>query len=346
VAAYPVTARARDAFIVSRRPPRPAHDPHRPQGVTVEQEPAPSGELADVVTVFLTGRECPWRCAMCDLWRYTTERDTPVGAIPHQIREALRLASPQLDQDRPLRLGASRLAQGRHIKLYNAGSFFDPRAVPPSDYREIASEVAGFSRVIVESHPALIGPRVDEFLDALRVEAVDRAPHLEVAMGLETAHPDALERLNKRMTLDQFHHAAGELGRRGVALRAFVLVAPPFVAASRQVHWLGRSVDLAFDCGASAVSLIPMRDGNGAVEALADEGLYDAPTLDGLEAAMDLAIERARGRVFADLWDLERLASCDACFGARKARLALMNLTQRPVARVSCPACSHAEARA
>ena len=125
-----------------------------------------------------------------------------------------------------------------------------------------------------------------------------------------------------------------------------MLVAPPFVPASEQAQWLGRSVDLAFECGASAVSLIPMRDGNGAVEALADEGLYDAPTLDGFEAAMDQAMERARGRVFADLWDLERLASCDACFGARKARLARMNLTQRPVARVPCPVCSVVETRA
>ncbi len=87
MAAYPATARARDAFIVSRRPARPVHDPFRPQGITVEQEPTGSGELADVVTVFLTGRECPWHCAMCDLWRYTIEEDTPVGAIPHQIRE-------------------------------------------------------------------------------------------------------------------------------------------------------------------------------------------------------------------------------------------------------------------
>ncbi len=304
--------------------------------MTVEQEPTESGQLADVVTVFLTGRECPWHCAMCDLWKYTIEGDTPVGALPHQIRGSVEEARSRFSHD----------ACERHIKLYNAGSFFDPRAVPPSDYGAIASAVAGFSRVVVESHPALIGPRVDEWRYALDGEAAGRGPRLEVAMGLETANPVALERLNKQMTLDQFRRAAGELARRDIALRVFVLVAPPFVAASEQAHWLGRSVDLAFDCGASVVSLIPMRDGNGAVEALADEGLYDAPTLDGFEAAMEQAIEGARGRVFADLWDLERLASCGACFGARKARLTRMNLTQRAVAPVSCEACSHAEARA
>ena len=45
---------------------------------------------------------------------------------------------------------------------------------------------------------------------------------------------------------------------------------------------------------------------------------------------MDAAAWTARGgRVFADLWDLERLASCDACLDATQARLRAMNLTQR-----------------
>jgi radical SAM enzyme (TIGR01210 family) len=269
---------------------------------------------------------------MCDLWKYTTESDTPIGAIPHQIQA--------------LRLGAVCLAQGRHIKLYNAGSFFDPRAVPPADYRAIAKAVTGFSRVIVESHPALVGARVDDFLEALAAEASGGVPRLEVAMGLETAHKDALERLNKRMTVDQFRHAASELGRRDVALRVFVLVAPPFVPAGEQAEWLRRSVDVAFDAGATAVSLIPMRGGNGTVEALGVEGFYAPPTLDAFDDAMDTALECARGRVFADLWDLERLTSCGACFADRKARLEQMNLTQRPAPRVSCATCSRMEARA
>jgi archaeosine synthase beta-subunit len=334
VTAYPAAASARDAFIVSRRQPRAAHDAWRAHGVAVEQEPAGTGELAEVVTVFLTGRECPWRCAMCDLWKYTTDADTPTGAIPHQIRAALQSLPAVVQAFRPA------------IKLYNAGSFFDPRAVPPGDYRAVAAAVSGFSRVIVESHPALIGPRVDGLLDALAAEAVERAPRLEVAMGLETAHPDALERLNKRMTIDQFRHAAGELRRRDVALRVFVLVAPPFVPADEQSLWLRRSVDLAFDCGATAVSLIPMRDGNGTVEALGAEGLFAGPTLQRFEEAMDSALDRARGRVFADLWDVQRLASCAACFAPRKARLEQMNLTQRPAARVTCAQCARVEARA
>jgi uncharacterized Fe-S cluster-containing MiaB family protein len=43
------------------------------------------------------------------------------------------------------------------MKLFNAGSFFDPRAVPESDYGQIAALVAGLERVIVASHPTLVG---------------------------------------------------------------------------------------------------------------------------------------------------------------------------------------------
>ena len=323
MSAYPDTAGARDGFILSRRPTRPVHDPWTAHGMTVEQEVCPDGSLADVVTVFLTGRECPWRCAMCDLWRFTTDTDTPPGALARQIREAVGPASP-------------REARPRHVKLYNAGSFFDPRAVPPSDYDDLASAIAGFSRVIVESHPALVGARVDQWLAAL-------GPHglsLEVAMGLETAHPEALERLNKRMTGAQFRDAARALGDRGVAVRAFLLVSPPFVPQAEQREWLRRSVDEAFACGVEAVSLIPMRPGNGTVEALAAAGLFTAPDLETLEDAFDEALSRARGRVFADIWDLERLGTCDACAAARRARLMTMNLTQRRLARVECPSCS------
>jgi radical SAM enzyme (TIGR01210 family) len=332
VSAYPATASARDAFVLARRPPRVRHDPWRPHGIAVDREPDTAGVLADVVTVFLTGRECPWRCAMCDLWQFTIEEDTPPGAIPQQIRDAIAQAPAVPGSDGP-----------RHIKLYNAGSFFDPRAVPPADYPAIAAAISGFSRVIVESHPSLIGPRVDRWMEALDAGAT--RPRVEVAIGLETAHPEAVARLNKRMTLDDFRAAAAALGERGIDVRAFVLVAPPFVPAGQQREWLQRSVDAAFDAGASTVSLVPMRSGNGAVEALESEGEFTPPTLDAFEHAFAGALlgRPTARRVFADVWDLGRLARCAACLGARTERLVAMNELQRVLPPVHCENCSQVE---
>lgn len=333
--AWPESKRARDRFVLARRPPRVRHDPTRPQGVLVEAERTDAGSVERVATVFLVGSECPWRCVMCDLWTHTLETDTPAVAIPRQLDVALAALSAEYPV--PTR-----------IKLYNAGSFFDPRAVHVDEYDAIASRLHAFSHVVVESHPSLVGERVDRWLDALTRSRTRSSPalELEVAMGLETAHPEALAQLHKGMTLAQFAHAAHELRRRGVSVRAFVLVPPPFVTQDEEIPWLRRSIDFAFESGASVVSLVPTRTGNGALDALGHQGLFRSPRLADLEAALAAALPDPRGRVFADLWDLERLAECETCLPARRARLQQMNLEQIPRAdAAACVSCGAGSAR-
>ena len=304
---YPGSVKVRDEWILARRGPRNAVNPRRPYAAVLERERSASGEVVPVGTIFLTNKECPWRCLMCDLWKNTLTERVPVGAIPEQITLALDcLKSPP-----------------RHLKLYNSGSFFDPQAIPPEDHKAIIELVRGFENVIVENHPALIGPTVVEFAKAVS---------LEIAMGLETVHLEVLPRLNKRMTLDQFARAAELLVRNGIRLRAFVLIKPPFVDETETVEWTVKSVEFAFDCGASVVSLIPMRLGNGALEALG----YVPPRLETIEAAFDAAL---RERTFLDLWDLEKLATCPKCFPERRARVERMNFEQRVLPRVECDAC-------
>jgi len=252
---------------------------------------------------------------MCDLWRHTLLRSVPEGAIPAQIRQVL----PDL---RP----------ARRIKLYNAGSFFDPKAIPPGDYAGIAALLDRFERVTVECHPALVGNSCFAFHDLV-------GGRLEVAIGLETVHPAVLPRLNKNMTAEGFRRAAGDLARRGIPLRSFVLVGLPFVTPAESVEWCVRSVGFAFDCGSSVVSLIPTRTGNGALDALAASGEFVAPTLAMLEESVALGVSSGRGRVFADLWDLARLRDCEDCFDARAERLERINLEQRVPAPVWCAAC-------
>jgi archaeosine synthase beta-subunit len=298
----------------------------------VEDERTAAGETAAVATVFLTGRECPWRCVMCDLWMFTTTQDTPAGAIPRQIADAWAgIASAGGDVP-------------RRIKLYNAGSFFDPRAVPVADYDAVALCLRVFEHVVVESHPALVGDRVDRLREALLRHRDSKAPgvELEVAMGLETANERALARLHKGMTLAQFARASGELRRRNVAVRAFLLVPPPFVAPEEEAESLRQSVRFAFESGVSVVSLIPTRTGNGAVDALAVQGLFRAPRLADLESALQGALPETRGRVFADLWDLERFADCRVCLSGRSERLRRMNLDQVPQPAHTCASCGHA----
>jgi radical SAM enzyme (TIGR01210 family) len=313
---YPPADRNRDRWILEKRASRGRLDPTQACAASVEPEATESGEVVPVATIFLTNRECPWRCLMCDLWKNTLPDSVSPGDVPRQIREAL-----------------ASLPAAKRVKLYNAGSFFDPNAVPRIDYAAIASLVAPFERVIVESHPSLIGERCLQFHELLS------GRRLEVAMGLETVHPEVLPRLNKRMTLDHFRSAADRLQKAGIAMRAFVLVGLPFVTEDESLEWACRSVESALEWGASAVAVIPTRTGNGALDALQEEGEFTPPRLATLEATLDFGLRLGRGRVFADLWDLERLRRCPACFPSRSARLRDMNLQQRILPRVACPEC-------
>ena len=312
---YPTEGTDRDRWILDRRPPRNRLDPYRPYAFVVEQERSNTGEVVSVATVLLTNRECPWRCVMCDLWRNTLPQAVPLGAIPEQIAYAL-----------------ARLAPATHLKLYNSGSFFDPRAIPRADYPSIASAARQFERVIVESHPALVGDRCLEFRDLVRRE-------LEVAIGLETVHEEALRQLNKRATLAQFREAADLLLREQIDLRVFILVQPPFVPAAEALLWAERSLDFAFECSATAVSLIATRAGNGAMETLAAQGLFRSPELSVIEAAFHYGLCLAKGRVFVDLWDIEKVPTCPHCRSLRIDRLRLMNLSQVIAPAIACVLC-------
>jgi hypothetical protein len=105
------------------------------------------------------------------------------------------------------------------------------------------------------------------------------------------------------------------------------------------VEWAVRSLEFAFDCGATAATLIPTRGGNGAMEDLAAAELFSPPKLATLEAAVACGIAMKRGRVFADLWDVRRSASCKTCAQLRIARLHAMNLQQCVMPPVHCDRC-------
>jgi hypothetical protein len=101
------------------------------------------------------------------------------------------------------------------------------------------------------------------------------------------------------------------------------------------------SLDISFASAATVVSLIPTRPGNGAMETLSGLGLFRTPSLADIERSIELALMHAndRGRVFVDLWNLERFAACSQCVASRRQRLHVINLEQQIVARLRCPAC-------
>ncbi len=309
-----------DAEILSARGPKHEVDPLRPYAMLVEPEYCVSGVVEDVATVFLTNRECPFHCLMCDLWKNTTDDRVPVGAIPEQIRFALQ-----------------ELPAAQHIKLYNSGNFFDAQAIPPEDFAAVAELVRGFQTVIVENHPKLCTDRVVEFQQLCSTQ-------LEVAMGLETSHEPTLRQLNKQMTTDDFARACEFLLKHEIRVRAFVLLRPPGTTEEEGIERAIESVRFAFEHGVNCCAIIPTRAGNGIMDHLQQAGQFAPPTLPSLEtvlnAANELAVREQDGRrVFADLWDVKQFATCEYCADARVQRLEVLNFTQQQPAPVTCSHC-------
>jgi radical SAM enzyme (TIGR01210 family) len=313
-----VSASVADRRIRSLRPPKGHVDPYTAHGSFLEEERRPNGQTERALTVFLTGAECPFTCSFCDLWQWTIDGPTPPGALTHQLESVLQA----LDGPVPDRL-----------KLYNASNFFDQRAVPAADLPGIATLASPFAGVTVESHASTIGPKTLAFARQI-------SGRLEVAIGLETIHPVAVEQLNKRLDLARFDLATRFLSENDIDLRVFVLLGAPFVPAEETVAWTVRTVEYAVERGASVVSIIPVRGGNGEIERLQAEGNFVPPTLSQLEAALDGCLQFTGTVVTADLWDAERLTACKHCTSERIERTRRLNMTGRAEPGIACPTCA------
>ncbi len=301
-----------DRWIVSSRGRKNSVDLQKPYLWLVEKERTISGEIEDIAIIFLTNRECPFRCLMCDLWKNTTDESVPVGAISNQIEWAL-----------------NHLPDVKHLKLYNSGSFFDGRAIPEEDYIRIASLVSSFETVIVESHPRLINDKCLIFRDMLK-------PELQIALGLETVHPEILRKLNKQMTLEDFRNSVSYLTQHGILSRAFILLKPPFLSESEGIQWAEHSIDFAFSSGVECCTVIPVRAGNGVMDLLMEKGDFSLPDIHSLETVLEYGISLNVGRVFADVWDLGLFSNCNKCIDQRTSRLTAMNLSQEIKGRIKC----------
>jgi radical SAM enzyme (TIGR01210 family) len=301
-----------DKWIVSCRGNKNSVDPQKPYAWIVEKERSHSGTIEDVATIFLTNRECPFHCLMCDLWKNTTDISVPEGAIPAQIEWAL-----------------NNMPEAKNLKLYNSGSFFDKKAIPEKDYQKIASLISSFDTVIVESHPVFINNDCIRFRDMIKSD-------LQIAIGLETVNIEILKQLNKRMTPGDFAGSVNFLLEHDIFTRAFILLRPPFVSESEGVFWAERSIDFAFNAGVECCIIIPVRAGNGAMDQLMEKGIFAMPDIRSLEMVLEYGIEQQAGRVFADVWDLKLFSKCDRCLNERINRLTEMNLGQKLISPIKC----------
>ena len=244
-------------------------------GVFSEPELTRAGVVEDHNIILTTNKECPFKCTMCDLWKNTLDYRVEKGTVAKQVRKAL-------DQ----------LPTAKHLKLYNAGSFFDRQSIPEQDTFDIADDLRalGYETLIVEAHPKLIGTPCFEFADYLQ-------PQLEVAMGLETVNEQALQQLNKNMTLDDFKRATASMLEHDISVRAFILLQTPWQNEEEGVYWAKASIDFAHAIGVECLTVIPLRKN----ERLAVD--FVPSSTQALDEVVAYGLSKNNGRVFGDTWD-------------------------------------------
>jgi radical SAM enzyme (TIGR01210 family) len=307
--------------IVRMRGERLPVDPRKANGVWVEAEADGCGGQVKVLTVLLAVSECPWRCAMCDLWQQTLDRPTAVGDVPKQMESALHGLTNDV----------------RWIKLYNSGNFFDAKSIPTADHERIAELCHPFERVIVENHPRLCTDRVLSFSRRL-------AGQLEVALGVETLQTGMLRRLNKGMNRDDIDGAIHRLRSWQIDVRAFLLLRPPWTLEQEAIRWTELSLRHLFRLGVRHASIIPVRAGNGWLQELHSKGEFTPPSTRALETIMNRAMMiPGRGVVTADLWNWPPVDTCSHCAELRKQRLDEINRHQRWQENYSCDYCGQHE---
>lgn len=306
----------------ARPTPRNEVDAKRPYAWLMERERNVTGEVIDVATLFLTNRECPFGCVMCDLWKNTLTHSVAAGDIPIQIRYG---------QDQLARQWPDTVA--REIKLYNSGNFFDTAAIPVIDHPAIADLVRGYDNVIVENHPKLCGDACLRFRDQVS------PARLEIAMGLETCHEPTLKELNKSMTLADFETAVRFLQRSQIHIRAFLLHGLPGMTLEDSTRWTLRSIQYAAELGIDCVSVIPTRTGDVVKTSGFADASFKTPTGKSLEQIHTTMLPNSEIRVLIDLWDAESFFQCGVCRDERINRIQRMNLSQSLLPVIRCSRC-------
>lgn len=252
--------RAHRSLRGGRRGRRRPKDPRRWVTTWRERELL-DGEVVDALVAVLQTRGCSHErerggCTMCGYAEDTPQR-------PPSVEELLA----QVDQVARRREGA------RWVKLYTSGSMLDPEEVPGEVLGAIVAAFDDVDRLTVESRA--------EHVTEERVEAMGNPRRTEVAIGLESACDQVLEgSISKGMSFGEFERAAAQVKGAGAALRAYVLLKPPFLTEAEAIEDSVEATARAASAGATTVSINPVNvQGGTLVDFLHHRGEYEPPWL-------------------------------------------------------------------
>lgn len=212
------------------------------------------GRRVDAMVMIMRTNGCCWvRSGGCTMCGY---REASLGGVTEED-----LLS-QLDQ------ALSRYKGEPFVKIYTSGSFLDDNEVPPSVRRRIFEAFSGCERILFESRPEFI---TEESL-------ADVPPTVTVALGLESSDPEVLRTsVHKGFTPEDIERAGRLLKSKGLGVRTYLLLKPPFMTESMAIEDAVRSARFA-DAFSDEISVNPLNVQRGTyVERIWKRGDFRPP---------------------------------------------------------------------
>lgn len=255
---------------------RETKPPTKPEAIWKEDDVV-SGKRVQALAAVLRTSGCWWSrkkgCLMCG---YNVASDLAIG------QEAL---SSQLDEL------LVRYDGEEMVKIYTSGSFLDLNEIPVIIRDRIFAMFPGEPRILFESRPEFV---TDENLSALP------SHRTEVALGLESSNDEVLRVcIRKGFASSDYVKAAERIRKRGMAVRTYLLLKPPFMTEAQAIKDTASSALFARS-NSDTISINPVNVQAGTeVERLWRRGDYRPPWLWSLVEVLKAAKEGTDVRVFS-----------------------------------------------
>lgn len=164
------------------------------------------------------------------------------------------------------------------VKVFGSGSFLDERQIPAGARRYFIKEckARGVGEVTIESRP-------EHIVDSVLAEF--KGLDLTVAIGLETADEELLERLDKGFGRKEYEEAAGRIREAGFKVRTYLLVNPPYAADVKKD--VDASVGYALEHSDSIVLINCLPHGNTPLMRLWVDGVWSYLTREEFNEAVE-----------------------------------------------------------
>lgn len=154
----------------------------------------------------------------------------------------------------------SRFKDIKAVKLYNSGSFLDPKEIPVATQKSIVSKIAKFEHIqelVIECLPEIIN--IQKEVLAELVTLFNNKP-IYIGVGLESSNAYILQNyVNKPFTYEnQFIKCVKNAKKVGAFVKPYLLLKPPFLTEQEAIEDAIQTIKDCFSAGCSIVSINPV----------------------------------------------------------------------------------------